>query len=403
MKMQGRDGVERGGALAGGASGLATSWTGCAARSSCGTSGVPIPIQSRLARPKKRSRTRQRLRAFRSHVSAILREFRGPILAFFVATVGGGALYGEIYEALRGVPVPWMDRPFLMVQLMIIEPPEAIPPEGALVAFWYGMPLLFIVLLGLGAADFLDLFFNRDEARDRWSEAIAMTYNDHAIVLGVGHVGLRVVRDLHDLGIDVAVVDQNPHPNATDTLEKLGVPCVLGDVRAQATLERAGIEQADVFVACTGDDRLNLEVCMRVRERMPDLRIVARVWDRSIGDRMEKFGLADLVLSAADLSAPAFAGAAAGVEITQTIQVAGREYSSARVDIEPGSFLDRAQLGAVERDNKLEITLLRDGDTVTVDPAADLELRAGQSVVVFAEHSRVLEVVARNREARRSR
>lgn len=364
---------------------------------------MPIPIQSRLARPKKRSRTRQRLRAFRSHVSAILREFRGPILAFFVATVGGGALYGEIYEALRGVPVPWMDRPFLMVQLMIIEPPEAIPPEGALVAFWYGMPLLFIVLLGLGAADFLDLFFNRDEARDRWSEAIAMTYNDHAIVLGVGHVGLRVVRDLHDLGIDVAVVDQNPHPNATDTLEKLGVPCVLGDVRAQATLERAGIEQADVFVACTGDDRLNLEVCMRVRERMPDLRIVARVWDRSIGDRMEKFGLADLVLSAADLSAPAFAGAAAGVEITQTIQVAGREYSSARVDIEPGSFLDRAQLGAVERDNKLEITLLRDGDTVTVDPAADLELRAGQSVVVFAEHSRVLEVVARNREARRSR
>jgi len=364
---------------------------------------VPIPIQSRLARPPRRFRGPQRLRALRTHASAILREFRGPIFAFFVATVGGGALYGEVYESLRGVTVPWMDRPFLMVQLMIIEPPEAIPSEAALVAFWYAMPIIFIVLIGLGAADFLDLFFNRDEARDRWSEAIAMTYRDHAIVLGVGHVGLRVVRDLHDLGIDVAVVDQNPHANATDALDKLGVPCVLGDVRAGATLERAGIDQAEVFVACTGDDRLNLEVCMRVRERAPDLRIVARVWDRSIGDRMEKFGLADLVLSAADLSAPAFAGAAAGVEITQTIQVAGAEYSSARVDIEPGSFLDGVRLGKVERDNGLEITLLRDGEEVTVDPDADLELRAGQSVVVFAEHARVLDVVARNRGARRSR
>jgi len=364
---------------------------------------VPIPIQSRLARRDGRSRTRQRLHAFRTHVAAILREFRGPILAFLIATLGGGAIYGELYRLVRGEVIAWIDRPYVALQLMLIEPPEPVPPEPALVVFWYLMPLVFLVLIGFGAADFLDLFFNRDESRDRWSEAIAMTFRDHVIVLGVGHVGLRVVRDLHDLGLDVAVVDHDPHPGARDTLDRLDVPCVLGDVRARATLERAGLGDADVFVACTGDDRLNLEVCMKVRERAEHVRIVARVWDRAIGDRMEKFGLADQVLSAADLSAPAFAGAAAGVEITQTIEVAGAEYSSARVDIEAGSFLVGMEIGRVERDNELEVTLLRDEGGVTVDPDEAIELRAGQSVVVFAEHVRVLDVVARNRGAARSR
>ncbi len=362
---------------------------------------MPLPIKSRLARPRHRSRLRQRVGAFRTHVSALLREFRGPILAFLVATVGGGALYGELYGAIRGEFIAWIDRPYLMLQLMLLEAPEAVPPEVPLVAFWYAMPLIFIVLVGLGAADFLDLFFNRDDARDRWSEAIAMTYRNHTIVLGVGHVGLRVVRDLHDLGLDVAVVDFEPHPDARDALEQMGVPCVLGDVRARTTLEHAGLPHADVFVACTGDDRLNLEVCMKVRQRNEKVRIVARVWDRAIGERMERFGLADQVMSAADLSAPAFAGAAVGVEITQTIEVAGAEYSSARIDIQGGSFLDRMKVGDVERDNDLEVSLLHDGDSVTVDPDADVSLRAGQSVVVFARHERVLDVVARNRRAGR--
>jgi Trk K+ transport system NAD-binding subunit len=335
------------------------------------------------------------------HVTAILREFRGPILAFFMATFGGGALYGELFRSIRGEMIPWIDRPYMMLQLMLLEAPGDVPAEAALVVFWYAMPLIFIVLVTLGAADFLDLFFNRDEARDRWSEAIAMTFRNHIIVLGVGHVGLRVVRDLHDLGLDVAVVDSNPHPDARDTLERLGVPCILTNVRERATLDHAGLDHADCFVACTGDDRLNLEMCMKVRERNEHVRIVARIWDRAIGDRMEKFGLADSVMSAADLSAPAFAGAAAGVEITQTIEVAGTEYSTARVDIVPGSFMEGVAIGTVERENELEVTLLRTGEGITVDPDEAHDLRAGETVVVFAEHARVLDVVARNRGAGR--
>ena len=358
---------------------------------------MPTTVKSRLARPRRRGGVARRLRAVVTHSLALLREFRGPILGFVGVTVLGGLVYGEIYRALRGVTIPLVDRPYIMLQLMLLEAPENVPPELSLVVFWYALPVAFIILVGFGAADFLDLFFNREEHRDRWGEALAMTYRHHAIVLGAGGVGLRVVRDLHDMGLDVAVIDSSPDEAARETLERLSVPTILGDARSSATLSHAGIEHADVFVVCTGNDRVNLEVAMKVREIRSDIRIVARIWDPGVGRRMEQFGMVDSVLSAADLSAPAFAGAALGIEITQTLQVRGVEYSTVRLKVGPGSFLDGAEVGALEAREDLEIVLVSSGETVVVDPDADATVRAGDDVVIFARHDRVLEVVTRNR------
>ena len=65
----------------------------------------------------------------------------------------GGLIYGEVYEAIRGGTMPLIDRPYIILQLMILEAPEPVPPEGALVAFWYIMPVGFVLMVGLGAAD----------------------------------------------------------------------------------------------------------------------------------------------------------------------------------------------------------------------------------------------------------
>lgn len=349
-----------------------------------------------------RSRLVRRLRAGRYHVAALVREFRGPLIGFVLATVVGGMIYGELHAFARGAEaaIPVFDRPYTMLQLMLLEAPEDVPPEWYLALFWYAMPATFIVLVGLGAADFLDLFFNREDDRDRWSEALAMTFRHHAVVLGAGGVGLRVVRDLHDMGMDVVVIDLHPEQEAQDALERLGTPIVQGDARHAGTLERAGLPGADVFVACTGDDRINLEAAMKVREVNPTVRLVARVWDRGIGDQMARFGLADEVLSAADLSAPAFAGAALGMEITQTVEVKGQEYSTLKLTASADSFLVRSTVGEIERSEQLEIVLVGHEGAMTVDPEAEVRIVPGDDVVVFARHDRILEVVARNRRGR---
>lgn len=342
----------------------------------------------------------RRIRAFRHHVLAVLREFRGPLLGFFLVTTVGGFVYGELYGLARGETIPLIDRPYIIVQLMLLEAPETVPPEWYLVAFWYVLPVAFVVLLGLGAADFVDLFFNRSEGRDAWAEALAMTYRHHVVVLGAGHVGLRVVRDLHDMGFEVVVVDNRPAPDVLEVLDDLGVPIVRGDGRRRSTLEKAGIDSSEAFVACTADDQVNMQAAARARKANPQARVMARMWDVELADHMTGSGQIDAVLSAADLSAPAFAGAAAGLEITQTLGVGGVEYGTLRLNVERGSFLDGGAVGEVEGRHGVEIVLHRRGDEVRVDPPGDALLRAGDDVVLFARHGRILEIVDRNRAAR---
>ncbi len=368
---------------------------------------MPHGVNSRLVatgRARVRARVLRRLRAAWHHVAALVREFRVPLWGFVATTLGGGMIYGELHAFARGSAeaIPLFDRPYVMLQLMLLEAPEGVPSEWYLAVFWYLLPLTFIVLVGLGAADFLDLFFNREDDRDRWSEALAMTFRHHAIVLGAGGVGVRVVRDLRDMGMEVVVVDFKPDDEASEALRRFGTPVVQGDARLAGPLMRAGLPGADVFIACTGDDRINLEAAMKVREINPEVRIVARVWDRGIGEQMTRFGLADEVLSAADLSAPAFAGAALGMDITQTVVVAGAEYSTLRLTATSDSFLVQSPVGAIERDHELEIVLVGHAGAMTVDPGPELQIVAGDDVVVFARHDRILELVARNRGGRRA-
>lgn len=336
-----------------------------------------------------------RVRALGHHVRAVLREFRGPILGFVLVTVLGGLVYGELYRLARGEVIPLIDRPYVMVQLMLIEAPESVPPEWYLVAFWYALPVVFVVLVALGAADFVDLFFNRSDERDAWGEALAMTYRNHAIVLGAGHVGLRVVRDLADMGIEVVVVDVAPADAVRSVLDELGVPLVIGDGRQGGTLERAGVRLAEAFVACTADDSVNLQAVVKVRHVNPAARVVVRMWDRAAA--VEGVLGAHAVLSAADLAAPAFAGAAVGIEITQTVEIAGTEYSTLRLTVAPGSFLDGATVGELESGNDMEVVLLCRGADPVVDPPRESMVSAGEELVIFAAHQRILEVVRRNR------
>ena len=190
------------------------------------------------------------LRAAWHYAVALFREFRVPVLGFLVLTVVGGLIYGEVYEVVRGGAMPLIDRPYVILQLMILEAREPVPPEGALVAFWYIMPLGLMLLVGLGAADFVNLVFNRDDNRNPWAEALALTYSNHVIVLGAGHVGQRVIRDLVAMDLDVVAIDNSPSGTAQKRLGEMGVPIIRGDGRLPETLDKARLSSAVAFVAC---------------------------------------------------------------------------------------------------------------------------------------------------------
>ena len=340
----------------------------------------------------------RKIRAIWHDTSALMTEFRSSILGFILVTVLGGFFYGELYFVARGERIPLIDRPYIMLQLMVLETPHDIPSEWFLVGFWYLLPPVFVLLAGLGAADFVRLFFFRDQRRNAWREAVASTYRDHIIVLGAGHVGLRVVRELAHMGFDIVVIDDDPDPGVEDVLQELDVPLIVDDGRSSIVLEKAGLRYADAFLACTGNDHVNVEAVMKVRDMNPEVRIVARMWDDQYSKQMHQFLNVESVLSSSDLSAPVFAGATVGVEITQTLRIHDQDYSMIRITVEAGSFLDGKEIGTLQKENGMDIVLhSADATSVEVQPARDAIVRAGDILVIFARHDRILSVVSRNR------
>ncbi len=356
--------------------------------------------RSRLVRPPTRRRrfvvALRKLRASWRDTMALWHQFRRSVLLFLAVTVLGGFVYGELYFQQYGVYYPLDTRPFIMLQLMIMEPPSAVPAEWYLVLFWYLTPPMGIFILGLGAADFLRLFLNRHERRDVWGEAVAYTYRNHVIVFGAGHVGLRVIRELVAMAFEVVVIDNSPDPGLQDELEHLDVPLIIADGRQTSTLEKARLRDAQALVACTGNDHINLEVVMRARDLNPQMRIVLRAFDTEFANQIERFMNVQSVLSSSDLAAPAFAGAAVGIDITQTLLVNGIEYSMVRLVVESGSFLESHTVGQLQTDNDMDIVLYGRGDQSEVQPDRELIVQAGDVLVIFAQHERILTIIERN-------
>lgn len=360
--------------------------------------------QAKLLLPRTRRRRDRFMRTLRAlwHDSAALwTEFRTPILTLFIATFGGGLLYGELFFIARGERIPIYALPLEMVQLMAFQgiSEEPIPSEPYLLAFWYIMPALGVYVIGRGAIDFVRIFFNRGERRRAWEEAVAATYRNHIIVLGVGKVGLRVIRHLAAMNFETVAIDSSIRPEIDEEFSQLGVPLISGDGRLTVTLEKAGIRDAQGLIVCTSSDQLNLEVTLRARDMNPTVRIVVRAWDTQFADQLKRFLDVDAVISSSEISAPAFAGAAVGIEIAHLMEIQGKSYSTIRLTVEPGSFLAGRTIDRLQNDHDMDIVLHERGGEVAVHPDDDIKVNVGDSLVIFARHSQIVDIAARNRSS----
>jgi voltage-gated potassium channel len=357
--------------------------------------------QSRLVLPGARRRVGRGwrlLRAVYHNALTIWNEFRQPIVILLITLLGGGWIYGELWVRAGHERLPFIDLPYTLFALMFINPPGEVPREPELVVFWYAMPAIAAYTAGRGILDFVRLFFNPAEDHTTWEEAVASTYNNHVIVLGVGHLGTRVIRSLVDMGFEVVAIDNKSSPDKNDQLRAMGVPLVLGDGRLAATMETAGLRRAQAFIVCTSNDYMNLEVTMRARDLNPDIRIVVRMWEDQFADQIQRFMNVEAVLSATDLAAPSFAGAALGIDITQTLTINGEEYSMIRLVVEEGSFMDGMTIAALQDEHNMDIVLHgRDGQVEVHPPSEDI-VHSGDTLVIFARHNKIIDVVGRNRK-----
>ena len=72
-----------------------------------------------------------------------------------------------------------------------------------------------------------------------------------------------------------------------------------------------------------------------------------------------------------------------------------------RLTVEAGSILEGSTIDELQDKYDMDIVLHGNGKEMTVHPSGDICVEAGESLVIFALHHRVMEIVSRNRPKRR--
>ncbi|MGH9601894.1 MAG: potassium channel family protein [Terriglobales bacterium] len=116
----------------------------------------------------------------------------------------------------------------------------------------------------------------------------------HYIVCGLGHTGQHAVEELHKTGTPFVVIEHH-EDQVKRALEHLGeaygeMLYLLGDATDEDVLDRAGIDRARGVIAALPVEKDNLVITVMVRQKTPDVRIVARCTDDKFADRILKAG-----------------------------------------------------------------------------------------------------------------
>lgn len=350
--------------------------------------------------PELHRAPKNRFRAAVRDTLVLLREFRGALLLFLVTLLAGGFLWMVFTNFTQDEPIGYVESLYMVLRLVFFQADEAFPDEWYRDIFLFLMPVLGLAILGRGAADFAVLLFNRQARQAQWEVALASTYNRHIIVCGLGHVGIRVVRELVSLGEDsVVVVDIDPEVARAEECRSYGIPLIEGDGKRPKTLTEAGIENAEAFIVCTNDDLLNLQIGLNARELNPRMRLVMRMFDDVLGRQLaEQLGIEN-VFSASALAAPSFAGAAIGTSVTQTFYVEDEVMNMTRLRVQSGSALDGMTMGQLEHARDMSVVLHQSNTTVDLHPDHDARLQAGDLIVIFSNLSGLSEIRRMNRAA----
>ena len=114
------------------------------------------------------------------------------------------------------------------------------------------------------------------------------------IIVGCGKVGTTLVEQLSIEGHDITVVDRDS--SLVSELSNLyDVMGVVGNGASYSVLMDAGIESADLIIAVTDSDELNLLCCTVAKQVGDDCATIARVrtpdYSKEVGYLREKLGL----------------------------------------------------------------------------------------------------------------
>ena len=206
------------------------------------------------------------------------------------------------------------------------------------------------------------------------------------VIAGAGKVGDTVARRLCEAGHDITLIDTNREllEDASSAMDVMGV---CGSCAAPTVLREAGIADADVFIAATGNDEANLVSCQFAR-KMGARHTVARLRNQDYMDDIEslqRFMGLGLVINPDYVTAQEISRALQFPTATQIDSFSDCELEIVTFRLPEGNRLDGTKLFDLPKKVKqraLVCAVERDGSVCI--PDGSFVLRAGDSISVTA-------------------
>ncbi len=212
----------------------------------------------------------------------------------------------------------------------------------------------------------------------------------HIVIMGSGIFGTNLALSLISEGHDIVLIE-NDEEKCNKLANKLDAEVIHGDGTDNEILEESNIKEADVFVAATETDEVNLLACILAKGyKVP--RIISQVSDPNHKDAFNEVGI-DIIINP-ELYAANYIGKLITRPKIADITVLGTgETELIDINLEKGEFIGKA-VGDVSPGDDFTIVALYEDGEITF-PKPDSVLKAGTKISILVKSKSSMEVLKR--------
>lgn len=335
------------------------------------------------------------LQAWLNYLQRPIRKFMPLFLTVMAVVVISGLCFWGMY---RQENLTFTEAMYVSFSLIFMEHLYDYPLNPLLQFFYFALPPLGLVLVLDGFVRFTYSALRRDETSPEWVRAMSDTFEDHVVLFGLGKVGFRVLEQLVLLGEQVVVIEKDDHCPHFAYAKNHDVPMRIGSGREEGLLDDVNLAKAKSLICATNDDLANIELAIDARKMNEKIRLVVRLYDQELAEKLKDAIGLDNAFSTAMISAPLFATASMDPCILNSFYVDERLLVIAQIEVNEGSELQSLSVGDISRKHQMVVvTYSRDGNTV-FHPPLDVELTAGDVLRIECDPETLKEIHRLNRD-----
>jgi voltage-gated potassium channel Kch len=248
------------------------------------------------------------------YARAIAARFKWTLASLFVLVSLGASLFAVTPIAGLSGQKPPLHMSFYAAWMAMLSQQVYSPPDAWYLAVVYALfPLFGVVLVGEGVVRLSLLLLSREQGEKEWMRVMASTYRDHVVLVGLGHLGGRILQELVARGDDVVAIEKDGTARFIGEARQAGVPVLIRDMKEDQALLDAGITSARAIIIASNDDTANLEVALDARRMNPGVRVLMRMFDQQLASKLKEALGFDEAFSSAALAAPMVVGMLDGI------------------------------------------------------------------------------------------